>query len=313
MLKSNCIDVIKPFIEAINSRQANEVQIIGGINSVALVHPDTIIDTNNKKVIIPDSSELYLSTHRLDGTLRDLDVLVLSCDEYEIENVRQIVDETVGNSLEQSVFGFKSYKSLNKQLRNPFGIAALKTFLSDRYCLEDEDMMVKSLFPFSVLLEKQSLETWELDYDDMSIPIPNPAMSIINYTNRSISGVRSKDKSKVDMLASRVFKKAPELLDWAVDGPGASQVALGGLIRSLNQNKKQSNYFGSDKQLIPDSRLAEHESFMLPNLSGIAKFSIIALAQAKAMGLSYVESNTAIVTFWQKNVEKHVDSIVMNK
>jgi len=203
---TNSIDVLRPLAEALD-KEPIEVQIIGGVNSAALVHPDTVIDADSKTVIAP--SLLHLPTQRNDAakTRRDLDILVKSSNPDVIERVERIVDETVGTALERSVFGIVPEKVLRRQLRHRFGFTALKTFLSDRYVHPDDidtpdgvdspDRMIRSLFPFGVPIDSESLESWTLTVGDMHVPIPNPAMSIINYTTRSISGVRPKDKKKL--------------------------------------------------------------------------------------------------------------------
>jgi hypothetical protein len=175
------------------------------------------------------------------------------------------------------------------------------------------DGMVKSLFPFAVPLDMESLETWTLSVGNMHAPIPNPAMSIINYTNRSISGVRPKDAAKVERMAASVFDKSPELRDWALDGPGSKQVELGLLLRSLSPDGGHVDYFKIGRPIIPQDDLIEHEMFMLPNLSEKRKRRIARLAVIKANGLSFFESNPMVVALWQKFVERRIDTVVKNK
>lgn len=307
----NSIDIIQPFTEALDRREntALTVQIIGGVGVAALLREDTVINTYNKEVIA--SPLLVLPTLRSDGTLRDLDVLVHSNRTDDIDFIEDIAKDTVGKELDLSVFGFKSEKSLQKQISHPLGLAAFKAFLSDRYVTSDG--MVKSLYPFSAPINPESLETWNLMIGDMHVPIPNPAMSIINYTNRSISGLRRKDKSKVEQLADNVFTKAPELRDWAIEGPGASQVELGLLFRSLTQKKNHSDVFNINRPILTKDELVEHEYFMLPEYDHQQKLRILAVAAFKAGGLNFFESNSLIVTLWQKYAERHAaKSIVKN-
>jgi len=312
----------------------SKVQIIGGVGSAALMDHDVVIDVKNKEVIAPESMDL--PTMRPNGSRRDLDVLVLSSSTAEIEAVEHLIDHTVKGELDPSVFGLKKEGPLKKQMLSPiFGFAAIRTCLSDRYEVSNETEllltpyssqlrisrdggrfgMVKSLFPLAVPIDPESLETWVLTVGDSSIPIPNPAMSIINYTNRSISGIRPKDKSKVERLASNVFTKAPELREWAIHGPGSSQVYLGELLKSLTPNKNHCDVFGVGNlySRMPRSTLAEHESFMVKDLSHEDKCRILAVAAMKADMLSFAESNKHISAFFQKFIERRVDSIVKNK
>jgi len=329
----NSIEITNRFTRTLEWDPEPIVQIIGGVNTVALVNPDTVIDTKRKEVIAPES--LFLPNIRDDGTLRDLDVLVLSSEASYVSYVSRKVDEAIGKDLDGSVFGIRPESVLHSQIKNAFGVAALKTFLSDRYYVSNETKsfmspdsapicgtdngyqygIVKSLFPFAAPIHPESLETWTLKVGEIDIPIPNPAMSIINYTNRSISGLRPKDRLKVENMAAIVFEKAPELREWAIKGPGSDQFKLGTIIRSLNPNRPAVNLFGTDyyDRTLTISELAEHETFMLKELGHEQKCRIVGLAALKAQSLSFFESNPTIVTVFQKFLERNLDSIVNNR
>jgi hypothetical protein len=225
--------------------------------------------------------------------------------------------------LEQSVFSIVSGDKLRKQLAHPFGMAAVLAVVSDRYGrpsgidlpegMVSSGGMVKSLFPFAVPLEPESMETWSLLVKNMRVPIPNPAMSVINYATRSITGVRAKDADKIDTMATSVLQKAPELRDWAVDGPGAKQLGLGLLLRSLTPNHAHVDYFGTGRPIVPLSDLADNEMFMLPNRSDEEKRLMIAETALKAKLISYFESKQAFVSWWQNHIEQKIDAIVKHK
>jgi hypothetical protein len=250
---------------------------------------------------------------------------VKSSDREEVERIERLIDVTVGPELEQSVFGIVRGEKLRKQITHPLGLATFLAVVSDRYDqppgvnlpngMVSSDGMVKALFPFAVPLDSEALETWTLTAGDMQAPIPNPAMSIINYTTRSISGVRPKDAKKVETMASSVIRKSPELRDWAVDGPGAKQVELGLLLRSFTPNRPHADYFSTGRHVVPVSELTDSEMFMMPNLSHKEKKLIIGVTALKAQAMSFFESNPTIVTLWQKYVEQNplIDRIVKNK
>lgn len=332
MERQNCIDVIKPFAAALSVEKrcgtcympqsfgcrmpnslVSEVHIIGGVNTVALENDDTIINIKDKEVIA--SPNLSLSTQRDDGTLRDLDILVHSDHEFAIEYVKRIAERTVGDALDLSVFGFKREEVLRQQMSHPLGFYAMKTFLSDRYCIGENgsQKIVKSLFPFEAPVDPASLETWTLTVGESHIPIPNPAISVINYTNRSIGGMRPKDRDKIDRVAKSVFTKAPELREWASHGPGKSQAELGGLLRWLTPHNDHPNYFSIRNRPMSHSELAEHEFFMFPNLSHEKKLRLVGIAALKAGILSFGESNPLVVSIWQRHVERRIDTIVKNQ
>lgn len=307
---ANCIDIIRPLEKHVG--RLADFQLIGGVGSAALSNLETTIDVGNKEIIAPH--DLYLSQRRSDSakSLRDLDVLVLSDDKTVIKELRETIEGIIGERLEPSVFGLKSTEALAKQMRNPLGLAAIKTFVSDRYVLPDG--MVKSLLPFSVSINPESLETWTLVAGGVRLPVPNPAMSIINYTNRSITGVRPKDMDKISKMSDVIFSKAPELRPWALDGPGSEQFELGLLLQALTPNKQHPDYFKSGRPIPAFDTLAENKAFMFPDLNQRQKNHILIEAVIKARILSLAESNPELVSYFQKFLERIsiVKSIVNN-
>ena len=311
---SNCIDVIRPFTEALELDHISNVQIIGGVNSAALLHPDTEFDVDNREIHAPSS--LYLDTHRNDAThsLRDLDVLVLSSSRQQIENIRYYVKQTVGDQLESSVFGVRTAETLKRQIEKPFGSVALRTFLSDRYENPNGPGLVKSLYPFLENIDPESIKPWTLTDGKSRMLVPAPPLALANYACRSISGIRPKDLAKVSALAENIFTKSPELRDWAVDGPGKSQVELGLLLRSLTPDKQHLDVFRVGRPIVPLYDLIENEAFIPKDLSYNQQKRLLSITAFKAQGLSFLESNSVVVAFFQKFVERQslISAIVNN-
>ncbi|NTW61976.1 hypothetical protein HGB25_01010 [Candidatus Saccharibacteria bacterium] len=305
----NCIDVVRPFVERLDELDIDHVQIFGGIYSAALKDERTVIDVAGKQVIAPD--DLYLPTIRDDSrcSLRDVDVLVQSSSRADIDAVLSIMRSTIGDKLELSAFGYKTGDTLREQLRNPLGMAAALAFVSDRF--EDPRHeaetgdMVKSVFPFWVKIDPESLETWRLRIGASSFPAPNPVSSLINYTNRSISGIRPKDVDKVMGMAETIFAKAPELREWAIRGPGKSQVELGVLLRSLTPQKEHADplRIGGVQPLTFDE-MVDPKHFMVPDADDMSKFLVVSSAKFKAGMLHFGESNEELRSFYQDRMER---------
>ena len=311
---SNCIDIISPFVESVESAQNKDrlprIQIIGGIGSAALSEAKTEIKFDEKLVIAPKS--FCLDSERGNGSKRDVDIFVLSSKKEDIDIINDTANLTIGDGLEISVFGIKSGDILDKQLARPFGHAAIKSFLSDRY--ETNNGLVKSVFPLLVPIDVESLETWKLIVNDTEFNIPNPAMSLINYSNRSISGLRSKDADKIIRMSDLIKQKEPKLIEWAVDGPGASQTDLGLLLRSFTPRKKHYDIFGLDRPIIDLHQVAENEAFMLHDVPHSEKIAILGMAAIKATALNLFETNNKIVEIWQRfGGEEMAKSIIGNK
>lgn len=305
------LEIITPFVERIQAQP--DVQIMGGLGSAALASPDVSISYDSKEVRVPSS--FNLPANRPDGTLRDVDVLVLSSNAERIKAVDAELEQTVGGALERSVFGVRPKEALQAQVEDPLGFRAFRTFVSDRYDMGNNEL-VKALYPFWVPIHPESLETWSLIVgDQQSIPIPHPGTTLANYTNRSIGGVRPKDAQKVADMANNVFSKAPELRDWLADGPGASQLELSALIASLLKDRRAIDGIFHDITFpaFSHGELIEHEAFIPRVLSSTrTKQQVIATAAFKAEGLHFFESNKYVVMAWQKLAEKRAAAIVKN-
>ncbi len=194
----------------------------------------------------------------------------------------------------------------------------MKTFLSDRYMSDDASGVgMKALFPFCAPIDKQALETWNLQIGDtISIPVPHPGASLINYVTRSISGLRPKDAVKVEEMASVVFEKQPEVADWIADGPGSSQLELARILQGLHQPHwgQEALVLGNKITISPytKSELLDHDGFMLSDATSDVQINALRLARAKARALHTFENNPRIVKLWQRFVESHADSLVKN-
>lgn len=310
----NSLEIIQPFIDRI--ADADDVQIMGGLGTAAFLQSVVEIDTNAKEVIIPDN--LYLSAHRDDGTKRDVDVLVLSSDQSRVQEVDDLLFDSIGDSLERSVFGIHPNEALERQRANPLGFRAFRTFLSDRYedSAHSSGAYLKSLFPFAVPLDPETLETWTLvmGKEETRIPISHPGATLANYTNRSISGLRPRDKEKIAQVAENVFALAPEIRDWMLDGPGKSQIELSTAIASLRRPSEanMSLIHGIPISTHSHDDLVELPSFMNPEYSHCQKRSIIGRSVLKAHALHAFESSPAIIKLWHQFAERKVDAIVKN-
>jgi len=290
----NCVEILRPFGEALDG--ATDVQLMGGISSLALTNPETKIDTLTNTVVAP--SDFFIPNLRDNNTLRDVDVLVTSSDQSRVDEVASLLRSTVGSSLERSVFGLRKYEALQSQIISPLGFKALSTFVSDRY-ERPNGQLFKAVFPFSVPIDPTSLEPWNLEVNGHSFLIPHPGMTLINYSQRSIAGLRDKDKVKLGQIKDKVYSESPEIKGWIMDGPGASQVELTRIINSLAER-------GLTDELLPESgrytrdELADHEAFLLRDHdSPFTRRAALAVASFKAVNLGRIEANPALVSAWQ--------------
>ncbi|HEX5744453.1 MAG TPA: hypothetical protein VFX84_03340 [Candidatus Saccharimonadales bacterium] len=322
----NCIDIAVPFRDELAARpDLPDVQIMGGIGSAALKHPETVILLDERRIVAPDDfledADARVGLHRFrpDGTLRDFDLLVKTADEEAVGEVEAIAERTVDGQLQISAFGLHSAEDLERQRENPLGFFAVRTFVSDRYVHEDGSMQ-KALFPFAVPLEREVLENWSLEVGGEEFQVANPASTILNYLTRSISGIRGvKDGPKVQEMASQIFGKEPELAEWCVDGPGQSQMDLAAILQTLRRSgslphSKRTLDVGGVLQIKAGSvrALADHEAFMIPDAEPNVRDAVLAWAVTKSRLLGYGESQEWAITLYQKYFERLFDGITKN-
>jgi hypothetical protein len=317
----NSIDILPDYMDALRDNDTPPVQLLGGIGSVALLHPSSVIDMADKRIVAP--ADLALSNYRDDGNLRDIETLVLSTRKEDVMLVAKIALATIGNLLITETFDIKDDERITKLAASPLSIPALKMVLSDRYMPANTVLSSggpeprRILLPFSAPIEAAALETWTLQVgDSLEIPVPHPGATIINYLTRSISGLRTKDKDKVQKMATAVFGRAPEIVDWIVDGPGEKQFELAQIFHTLRESKRHPRDLRIGGQLtvspLPLAELSEHRAFMFPDADPRTIRNLLSIARRKSRLLHLAESNPRVVTTFQRMVEPAIGSLVHN-
>ncbi len=308
----SCVDIVRPFVEALDNR--DDVQMIGGIGSVALTDPETVFVPDEKRVIAP--ADLALPQYRPDGNLRDFDALVLSSDQAHVDSVAAIGEQTIGEELELSFFGLKQLPRLTTMRLKP--LRSLGQFVSDRYVLDNKPgeivMASKALFPFEARMEPSSFETWRLylgEHDRYPAPIPDPRTVIPNYLTRSISGLRPKDAEKVAAIADSVLEKMPDAWEWLEYGPGREQMFLARILQTISRGGSLA--VGQSLVINPvrfDLRL--HHQFMIADHPEAVQSAVLAATAVKAKAVHKAGSSDRLVTLWQRFGEKRVSGIIHN-
>ncbi|MEK7599860.1 MAG: hypothetical protein AAB462_02405 [Patescibacteria group bacterium] len=319
----DCIEIVRPFTDALAHGRAGDVQIIGGVGSAALEHPDVQILTDQKLVIAPN--KMRLPQRRNDGSLRDLDCLVKSSQQDRIDDVEALAREVIGDKLEISVFGLHSMGQFTEKKVSP-AMSLAKSFVSDRYIDQAPDgtviQGVKSIFPFAVAIDPDALETWNLQIGDhQPTPIPHPGATIVNYLTRSVSGLRPKDADKVEKLTANIAKKSPDVIDWVVDGPGASQLEFARVLHTLRQPSKdaQAMSVGGAIDIEPHvlDDLMRGEAFIFdvgrPRLLQAMVMATHAKSRFVFWGETKAHENPWLMRTWQEQVVPRIDSILKNK
>jgi hypothetical protein len=307
-MKANYIDVCGEVARDVSPTTREIVQFMGGITAQALSAPSLRVNPDSRVVEAP--STLALSTTRENGTLRDLDILALTTDAGIVDNIQDEVSGIVDGRLDVSVFGIRPAEILGRQARHPMGFSALKTFLSDRYRAND-GQLYRALFPFSVPISDKTIESWTLAIGDNEIPMPAPSATVLNYTQRSISGLRYKDTPKWLAMVSNLKNVYPDFQCEILDGDFSDQAQLTRLIESLRDNR------GIVSETLALPRISPEElvygPFMMLKQPDRVALTAVNLARFKAKSLAFFESNEEIVGFWQQHVERRADAIVKNQ
>lgn len=310
----NCVEIIRPFVEAIE-QEGIDLQIMGGNGAAALVHPETVVVQNERRIIAP--KDFKLDQYRPDGNKRDLDVLVKTTDAKTIEQAENVARSIIGDELELSFFGLRPIAQLDAQTRQWF-LSLAKVWVGDRYVEEDDGQLKaakKALFPFAVDVDPHSFENWQLfvgERDPHPAPIPHPGQTILNYATRAVMGLRPKDAEKIGTLSDNVLTRTAEIKAWIVDGPGGSQVELARILWSLHS--KKGLRLGEALNLSPYAgELGKDQAFMLPDAPAIVKSLILAATKLKAQADYHFASHPTAVTFWQRHVEPRIGNIIKNQ
>ncbi len=318
------MDIARPFITEANSREI-PYQVLGGLGYAALLEPETYYDIDRKEIIAPE--RLSVPYLRENGSPKDVDILVLSTSAESVSDVEQIAKDTIGNhKITVNVFNLHSLSQLKKMIDEPFSKPALTAALSGRYVDDDnssgENDFTKAVFPFGVNAPGDSLETWHvISSKTQPIPVPHPAMMILNNATRSIAGIRPKYDSKVVRMVDNILVRDPEIISWMLDGPGLSHLTLAGVLRALGWKKiihdpqpiKLSTIKNLSIQPPKVESLLEHPAFLLHDSPKYQQKLALSIARIRSSGLiGPVERH--FQDFWERhNLESLFKNIVRGR
>jgi hypothetical protein len=323
---TNCVDIIRPLFEETDRRQL-AVQSLGGLGSAALLLTETKFESREKGIYAP--SDMIIPTLRDNGSPHDVDICVLSTKLADIEAVEEIGANTIGYTLDVNVFGFHDMAELDAMKRNPTSGNARYASVSDRYMptpttealgegttSANEDSFIKAVFPFGVTVPKEALETWTLHIGNHThIPVPHPAIMLLNNLTRSIGGPRQKYDKKVPLMYETLRRADPELIAWMIDGPGKSHIELAAVLRTVGSRRIHAKpvAVGPDfSKPAPSFReLRDHQAFLMRDAPRDQQNKVLALAKTRGIIVGTVEDH--LMDFWEeKGLERYFKSIVRN-
>ncbi len=253
--------------------------IVGGVVSNILADNRTVYDVPNR-LVLPDRS-LELSNYRDDGSLRDIDVLILKkISTNHLKYIEKVVLESIDGLLVPSVFGLNEYNPNRNRFK-----ANLLDWVSKR-TIDENGVLSYELFPLSQRVDRKSYEPWHFQTKPSQpmLPMLHPVGHLTAYSIRSISGLRPKDQQKVDRMRQNLYDAAPELFE------NLEESGLSGWLE----------FSDSLKELIESPR----------PIKGIKHGDFIAF-KAKSKLLNFVESNPRMVTLsYNKFIAKLLNLII---
>lgn len=301
------VDAIRPFLEQF--KDAPDIQVMGGLGSAALRHPQLVIDTDSKELRVPDHE---ISLLRPNGTKRDADVFVATTNTERIKEVKQALAASVAGKLAVAVCAFHSHTSFDRQ---PY---VQTDVTSDRYCIDPfRRQYGKVLSPFVAPIDPEGLEQWQLIVnDELSIPVSHPGATITNYTQRSIVGLRPKDMKKMNEAAPMVLAKSPEIREWLLDGPGRSQFDLSHAFTSLHRQEASTVEIveGIELPTLSLDEMIDGPLMIAPDSPRFLREQAVKFASLKSRVAFAIESNEHIVKFFNdERVERLFKRFVKNR
>lgn len=279
VIERNALEVLSELderireIPAMQGEAAVPYYVLGGLGVAALKDSRTDIITEERLIVPP--SDLYVSNWRpkthsfLPQTRRDSDILVGTTDPALVYEVYKATTEVIGDELEVSVFGLKRFEDARKDS----GLQrTLKSWLSSR-TLDEAGQLRYTLGPVEQVVNAEIFEPWNvlLPNGENVISTMHPVHQLKNYYMRSITGLRSKDQSKIDEVEKVLATN--EQMDYLLHGVDSPFRACDDFVR------KVSNYRRGDAHRYYD----------------ISKKEAV-LAERKARALGWLEGHETIVS-----------------
>lgn len=312
-LSRDSFKIVESFLD--KYAESPDVFVIGGLGSAALAHPDMRISDKDRVISVPN---LELTSIRPDGTTRDIDILVTSTDPKRTLEIEWDIARAARDDLGVSVCNIANGEEIIHDLGRPFDLRTIPSgFTSNRYTdpfSGDDQAIVRYLFPFVAPLDKGHFTPWtvEVEKQGLVIPVPPPASTLSNYLVRSVIGLRPADKDKIERAATNVFEQSPEQREWLVDGPGANQLELAAVLRSLHRRGARGGDLlpGINKAFYSHHELTHHDMFAAEQLNYIERRAVLAGAMAKSAATLVFESHPGLKAWFRGTLEERAVQLV---
>ncbi|MCA9333155.1 hypothetical protein KDA00_04785 [Candidatus Saccharibacteria bacterium] len=275
----NCYEAIVEVDDVMRSCLDSDQRyyVLGGIATSAIRHHGTVFD-HQQRLIIPTDEAADPLLRESNGTVRDIDILVdtVLSKEQSTEIVQTLKEVT---PLVVSVFGFDERKDRKGWIGSRAdNIVKTVADWTSRRTIDDQGIVRYELFPLEQAVQPESFDPWKLILPSGSdVQVFHPAGHMLAYRMRSISGVRYKDKEKLDGMTDRIVS-IPEFMREITEG-----------------NFKEWLQFALGVYGIRDGNIAPTD----PSLSKETTYRDLARFATKSRALGLFESNETIIKIAQ--------------
>lgn len=193
MAQENLLEITPIVHEALTPQPFQHV-VVGGLVSDALLSEGATIDSAEKIVYVPPDS--VVPSVRANGTARDVDILALTDTPEHVTGGLNALAAAAMEAFPRTVISLSGYDTEHCE--------TVPQFIT-RTVVGDADTLVLSMGDVLQEVPRRHLEdVWALHYRGRVTRILHPAVHVMSYKTRSITGLRRKDMGKVGLLEAVV-------------------------------------------------------------------------------------------------------------
>lgn len=187
------MDSILQELENFCQKQHIPHRFVGGVSFGGLLNKETTWEINIKNRIIILKRHNQLNLLRQDGTIKDIDLILLTSDVSQKDRFLNFIHVIKNSYLRFPSISIELEKESDKH----------KTYLQFVTAIvkDKKEVLFLSFDAISERISTESLEPWKLILEDgKKITVRNPIGDYYAYQFRSPSGVKKKDKEKLMLL-----------------------------------------------------------------------------------------------------------------
>ena len=203
----NMYDVIGETTPVFNGHRV-QYRVLGGAATMAMTAAEAY-DPQKERIFVPPS--IMLDTERPNGTLRDVDYLIMTTDPEKIEEIHRDVTAAVGGKAVVSVFGFPKHEDI--MARSPWS-GRFMDFTSER-TIDSAGNVFHVCHPIVQPVQAASYRPWTAEIDGIrDFSTLSPASHYAAYMVRSLGGQRPRDRAKMEDLRHTMRSLWPDLAEY---------------------------------------------------------------------------------------------------